>query len=897
MKKLTTALLILIFLFSALSLSPSIPAGSKNGGVFSVSKALAEGNDTGDAGVSGDPIATDIFLPTSYLQYYKLDNPYAICRYEDDGDTFVAISHAGAIVIYKCSGETGSEQFRSIKIDGSSAIGVPSIAKYKNFLIFTQWSNIYYIDVSDFDSAGDRPQVSAGLSCSYGFSVYGDMIAVTTNSAVIYYDLSVAEDGSLAFTQKSENKYCYEITGLTAIYLADNEKTFFHSNDAKAIFEYSPVNSVARKIVTGVENVKSLAQSKETGNELFYSTSEGLFSVNPSDSTPETTEICRVSEEGERDLGKLWNPQGLCVVDGKLWVVDSDNSDPKNSINAVQEFDLDKGKFTDFAITTNSKAVNRLTGKAQDITMYGDNIYALDEDRIVVIGNADDVPENRTYHRIDLESSVDEFAVYGDYVAYSTFNSTNLTSKITVAKITAADDENPILGLEKIFDSSENLSSIQIRDIACMDGVFYFIGSQLNHPVLFSLDTASSSPGLVQAARFDDIDGAATNLAVDPFNSLYFSVKIPGGSGYDVYKYENGVKSHMVRVPVSKNLLSMQTDLDGKIYLLYENNLTECYNGAEKVFSRTLETSGNLGTIKPATAMCAGCDSAYAYFIFEGLILRSSAHANLGISTPYTIDIPSDFSFDYSKNETYGKLRTGAKLFEIKASELSSEFFAFEKFAIEDGENSYAVKDLGGKYYLVINDNHAAIARKTDFIETSAFGVTPLEKTAYAMTDFRTYGLPALRKVYAAAATAKKYDKIAITGELNFNGDDYYVVKIGDAEGFIPKTFVAENYLSETEYAALGNAYVYAKNGATVYAEDLTTVTDEITSYKQVILLSVSGDYAKIVYDGKIGYVKNDLIVKNSKRNAVKAAAMIILALSLFVTTYYFEKRYLLKSE
>ena len=122
-------------------------------------------------------------------------------------------------------------------------------------------------------------------------------------------------------------------------------------------------------------------------------------------------------------------------------------------------------------------------------------------------------------------------------------------------------------------------------------------------------------------------------------------------------------------------------------------------------------------------------------------------------------------------------------------------------------------------------------------------------------------------------------------------------MKIGDAEGFIPKTFVAENYLSEREYAALGNAYVYAKNGATVYAEDLTTVTDEITSYKQVILLSVSGDYAKIVYDGKIGYVKNDLIVKNSKRNAVKAAAMIILALSLFVTTYYFEKRYLLKSE
>lgn len=895
MKKLTTALLILIFLFSALSLSPSIPAGSKNGGVFSVSKALAEGNDTGDAGVSGDPIATDIFLPTSYLQYYKLDNPYAICRYEDDGDTFVAISHAGAIVVYRCSSGGGSEQFKSVPISGSPSIGVSSIAKYKNFLIFTQWSNICYIDVSDFETISSRPQVKTGNACSNSFSVSGDEIAVTTTEGITYYDLSITEGGELEFTRKTDKKYNFETNNPSAVLLSDDGKTYFYSADAKAIMEYIPESGKERIIVPNAENVKSVAKSAETGDELYYSSSNGLFSADPASGESEL--VCPVATEGERDLGKLWNPKGICVVDGKLWVVDADNSDKVNSINAVQEFDLESAAFTDFAITTNSKAVNRLTGKAQDITMYGDNIYALDEDRIVVIGNADDVPENRTYHRIDLESSVDEFAVYGDYVAYSTFNSTNLTSKITVAKITAADDENPILGLEKIFDSSENLSSIQIRDIACMDGVFYFIGSQLNHPVLFSLDTASSSPGLVQAARFDDIDGAATNLAVDPFNSLYFSVKIPGGSGYDVYKYENGVKSHMVRVPVSKNLLSMQTDLDGKIYLLYENNLTECYNGAEKVFSRTLETSGNLGTIKPATAMCAGCDSAYAYFIFEGLILRSSARANLGISTPYTIDIPSDFSFDYSKNETYGKLRTGAKLFEIKASELSSEFFAFEKFAIEDGENSYAVKDLGGKYYLVINDNHAAIARKTDFIETSAFGVTPLEKTAYAMTDFRTYGLPALRKVYAAAATAKKYDKIAITGELNFNGDDYYVVKIGDAEGFIPKTFVAENYLSETEYAALGNAYVYAKNGATVYAEDLTTVTDEITSYKQVILLSVSGDYAKIVYDGKIGYVKNDLIVKNSKRNAVKAAAMIILALSLFVTTYYFEKRYLLKSE
>ncbi len=886
MKRLPAIILILI----SLVLTLALPATARL-------RAFADGNGSDGGAVSyasENSLPTDIFLPTSYLQYYKLDNPYAICRYEENGDAFVAISHAGAIVIYRRSSETGSEQFRSVKIEGSSAIGVPSIAKYKNFLIFTQWSNIYYVDVSDFDSAHTGKQVKTSLACSNGFSVNGDAIAVTTNSAVIYYDLSVS-GGELQFRQKTERAYRYEITNLTAIYLADDYKTYFHSNDAKAIYEYSPETATARKIVTNVENVKSIAQGKETGNTLFYSSSDGLFSVNPKESDPEPTEIRSVSTSGERDLGKLWNPQGICVVDGKLWIVDADNSDGKNSINAVQEYDLEKNEFTDFAITTNSKAVNRLTDKARDITIFGDKIYALDEDRIVVIENADDVPENRIYYRIDLDSAVDDFAVCGDYLAYSSFASSNQTSKVTVAKITRPDADSPILGLEKLFDSSKNLSNIQIRDVACMDDVFYFIGSQLNHPVLYSFDAASPTDELKQIARFDDVDGAATKICADPFNSLYFSVKTTGG--YDLYKYENGVKSLIKRVSASKTLLSLQTDLDGKLYLLYENNLAECYNGTEKVFSKTVEPSDNLGKIKPAAAMCVSCDSRYAYFIFEGLILRSSEDANLRIATPYTINIPTDFSFKYSEDEVYGKIRKGAKLFEIKASDVSSEFFAFEKFAIESGKQDYVVKDLHNRYYLIINGKRAAIVRKNDLVESSRFAVTPASETVYAITDFRTYGIPVLGKSCVTAASAVKYDKLAVVGKLRFNDDDYYAVKIGEETGFIPASFVADEYLVETEYSKLENAYVYSKNGAEVYAEDLSTVTDTFKSYKQVVVLSVSGDYAKIVYDGKIGYVRSEFIVKDSKKNAIKAAAIIILAFSLFVTTYYFEKRYLLKSE
>lgn len=848
------------------------------------------------AAISVTGLKTDIFLPTSYLQYYKLDNPYAICRYDENGETFVAISHAGAIVVYRCSGGGGSEQFKSVPISGSPSIGVSSIAKYKNFLIFTQWSNICYIDVSDFNSVSSLPQVKTGNPCSNSFSVSGDEIAVTTTEGITYYDLSVTESGELDFERKTERKYNYETNNPSAVLLSDDGKTYFYSADAKAVREYIPESGKERTIVSNVENVKSIAKDADSGDKLYYSSSEGLFAVDPISCTSEP--VCSVATEGERDLGKLWNPKGICVVDGKLWVVDADNTDKENSINAVQEFDPESGDFTDFAITTNSKAVNRLTEKASDIVICGDKIYALDGDRIVVINGAENAPDERTYNRINIGGSADEFAVYGDYLAYSSYNRSTSTSKITVAKIICGEDDNdPILKTEILYESSDKLSGVQICDIAGMDDVFYFSGGQINNPVLYSFNAASPESGLETIRKFDNIDGLPTHISVDPFNTVYFSVKRPGGGGYTVYKYENGSAAILTSVTSGRELLSMQTDLDGKLYLLFENNLVECYDGTEKRFSETIKTSDNLGDIKPAAAMAAGCDSRCAYFIFEGLILRSSADVDMEIATPYTINVPADFSVKYSDAETYGKLREGAKLFEVSSSSLSGEYFGFERFATESGNDDYAVKDLGGRYCLVLKDKRAAIVRKSDFLTDGRFSVTPLSLKAYAVTDFEVYGLPILNKAFASGARVEKYDEIAITGEIKFNGDGYYVVKAENSEGLIPKTFLKDKILTEAQSGTLENAYVYAKGGADVYGEDLITTTDKITSYVKVVVLSVSGDYTKISYDGKVGYVKTEFIVKDSKNNAVKALAIIILAFSLFVTMTYFEKRYLLKAE
>ena len=101
--------------------------------------------------------------------------------------------------------------------------------------------------------------------------------------------------------------------------------------------------------------------------------------------------------------------------------------------------------------------------------------------------------------------------------------------------------------------------------------------------------------------------------------------------------------------------------------------------------------------------------------------------------------------------------------------------------------------------------------------------------------------------------------------------------------------------MSDGVYTNVDSGYVYAKGGATVYSDDLETETDVIEKNKKVYLLSVKDGYAEILYDGKTGYVKDSSLVKTSRRNVMKASAVIILAVSLFATSMFFERKYLFK--
>ena len=348
---------------------------------------------------------TEIFLPTTYLQYYKLEKPYAICREEIDGKEFVAISHKGAIVLYS------DGKFKEIKVeDLNAAQGVPSLQLYEQkYLLFSAGSKLWTIDTET--NIATETEIAGN-----DFSICGNELAIATSSNISFYTLSTSS-GGLGYAKETDKTI--SMNGVLSVLKSKNGKTYFFNTNTNTIHSVADGETDVNKIETlkKVEGVRSLAESGDESDEnIYYSCVDGIFAVNTSTKTDTTIKLNETGDAADKDLGKFWQPQGICLTGKGIWVVDSE-------INAVQEINLtpdEKGNynFTDFAITTNSRAINRLSVNAADVAYANGTVYALDENRIVVIENADGDKDSRTYHLIDLPVNAEKFAVGGGYLAY-----------------------------------------------------------------------------------------------------------------------------------------------------------------------------------------------------------------------------------------------------------------------------------------------------------------------------------------------------------------------------------------------------------------------------------------------------------------------------------------------
>lgn len=874
--------MVLIFIFcGACAFGAALPA-----------RGVKADGATGFGGAS-----TEIFLPTTYLQYYKLENPYAICREEVDGKEFVAISHKGAIVVYRDGvfSEVSNEKL------AISSQGVPSLQLFNGkYLLFSTDSTIYFVDVT-----AETPAAPIKIDGVAGedFSVLGDSLAVCTSTRIIFYTLAETADGNLTATESGG--ITGELNNKTrAVLQSVNGKTYFYDErnfDTKRICEYDPSTARISK-VADAEGVYCLAESGKGDGKLYYSCDKGVYALDLA--TKEKTEIKTVSETDastEKDLGRLWKPQGLCLTGKGIWAVDSD-------INAVQEIDLSDGKyeFTKFAITTNSRAINRLSENAKDVTYYNDTVYALDENRVVVIGNADKPTDERNYHRIDLKAKADKFAAGGGYLAYA-YGGEVIYGKIETDK---TDENKYVLADEKTITArvSEPNVNGQIYDLVYGDGAFYVLTNALDggytHPVILRIDvkTGDCSAIFDQSAK-----GTAEYIAVDPFDKIYVLAKYE--TSYIVYAYESGaaktVYSHNGEVISGEKIVKVRTDFDGKLYMLSDGGKIAVLSGITDENGKTVGygepsvvnviKSENLSGVGNPVSACLGAETRKAYFVFGGLILRTDGDGDdaLGVATVNNVVVPSGFGYAYSSEISYGKTIANAKLFKVDETAIDGKYFKFSEngYLTETKGYDYAFVKIDNKYSLAINGYGAAIVRNTD-VSASA-GVEAQTESYYALLDFSTYSLPVFNAAYASDVSYARNEKVEVVGKLNFNGKTYLVTLKDGKNAFINATFLTDEPIEASGVKTEKSGYVYDKDGVSVYDENHSLIKTVKGKTKVRVLYCADG-VAKVRFnDGAEGFVSLETITYDSKDDFIKCVVAILCASSFLVLALFFERKYL----
>lgn len=839
-------------------------------------------------------VNTEIFLPTTYLQYYKLENPYAICRQAYKGKELVAISHKGAIVVYY------DEKFYKRDISElSSEQGVPSLQLYKEeYLLFSAQSKLYSIFVGDLESGEELSYKTVKCNgetvSANDFSVCGDKVAVITSNTLDFYEI-ISDASGIALVKENG----LNMNGLNSVLLSKNGSTYFAKDDDN-IYVYDNQDTQhpnkIEKLVSATV-VRSIAESGDISDEtLYYSCLGGVYSVDLTSEQKESVPVKEVSSktDPDKDLGKLWDPQGICLTGKGLWVVDGE-------ICAVQEIDLSKKEFTDFAITTNSRAVNRLSMNAKGITVDDGNIYALDENRIVVVENAYGGKDERTYRRINLNVFPDKFAVGDGFVTYSAGR------KVYLGKIPQPEEGQAELTLEEIPLIKGDTDSDVVVDICYKDGAFFVLSNVLDnqktYPIIYKIDLSAENKTLGAFYNKKITEEKANRIAVDVFGSVYVSVTDPSGTKYSFYTVtpEKATKLLSDHAP-SEEIIKMQTDFDGKLYLLAADGKVTCLDVAEngsyaEKFVKSIKKSPNLensGVGNPVSfAMDENSDK--AYFIFGGLILSSSEKTDLNIATVNTIPVPGGFTYAFDLSGSFGTLRENSKLFSVDPANISGEYFAYQSYFTQTQADDYAFIKISDRFSLAIKRGVSAIVRNSDI--TGQFAADEISGEYYSLVAFRTYSLPVLEETYYAELSVDAKQKISVAGEVEFNGVKFVAVCKNNVYGYIPYSFLTERINKAQNEKTIKTAYVYARGGVEVYDENYKLNGKVVVEKERVAVINEGKDYTFVRFgDGTYGYVKTTYLTVNSRENFIKCLVAVLCASSFLVTSLFLERKYLFET-
>ncbi len=782
-----------------------------------------------------EKVNTDIFSPTTYLEFCELNSPYDY-SYDAETDTHV-VTEAKRIIVYR------NDLFT---VHDMQAFNVTQIKFYDgNFLLFLSDGKLYSIKMDDWTVS------DSGFVANY-FDVLNDCVVTAVGNS--FKVLSVkAQDGELTISEKSHYNVEKNYTAIAMI----SETEWLCVNEG-ALFKF---NASGNGSFTSVaNNLKDTRYACYFGGVYYLTRPNGIYSV---DVATGATYLLQAATS-EHKLGNVISPQGIEFYGGMLFITDY-------SLNAVSEFDPTKKAFTGFAITSRSDGAGRVSTFTEDLQTYGDKVYALDKNTLKIFSER------------GLEYKV--LPVNGNFTAFSVIDDKMLiTNGNSIYAVADGGD-----GLSLINIEADLASFTSVTAITSFADKFYF----LNNTIIDSnpyAEVYAISTNFRTLEKVTSIQGRGVDLCTDIFGKLYVQIyKNSTSSIVSLNVGDTAVREVYSIASDSDRILSMICDFECNVYALQQNNVIVRIDENLSTLSFELSLSPNLPPLSTAKDLTIIPATDKAFALFDGFILSLNPE-NLKVSSPEEITVPSDYENLLNESPYTCKLGRSTRYFGVDL-EKTGEYFFYTGYSTYTGDEEFVILHSDDKYTLIANDNLSCIVRTSDVV-ANRLSTTEDGNFAYLCNDAHLYSYPVMTP-YFRSCDLNENDRAEIISVFTFNDVKFALTKVGENTGYIPYSMLKTG-VAITDTPLVYETMTVGRKGADVFADDkLTEFKGNLQAFSTVKVYEKLGDVYKIDYNGEVGYVsakdirpKGVTVIRNLVLVSIAILAVIITVAFIYRRKY-----------
>lgn len=804
---------------------------------------VSTGGGVSAAADTANEVRTEIFSPSTYLEYCELSGPYDF-RYNEATNTY-AIAEADRIIIYT------DDKFKEYDMTGYN---ISEIRFYgDNYLAFASTGILYTVKIDEWTDSSSA--VSTSLAAT-SFDVYGDTFIMSAGNSFIVAQATVSDSG-FEFTKTTTYKEDISFNAIAAI----SETQWYCVNEGSLYLYNSNNNGSYNKIASNLNDTRYGCY----GDGVYYATcQDGVYSVDLTQGAPTAKLI--IGTKQTEELGNIISPQGISYYNGKIYVTD-------HQVNAVSEIDPDAKAFTGYYISARSEGAGRVSTAAADITANSEYVYALDKGQIKAVeyGGSEkpvlDMPVSGTYKA---------FAVSDDNVLLINGN-----DKICAVKLSGEKAE--------YCEISEDLAEIgDPCAITAFDGTFYILNNDIQGGVVVTEVYALDAENFSGLEKVTQISGTGENITADIYGKLYVQLK-NGNERSVVSVLPANSESAKEVFRTEYEVLSIAVDFECNIYVLTENNCIVRVDEDGNAEEFTLVLSDNLPTSATAKDIAIVPATEDMYALYDGFILKINSE-DLKIASPFNIAVPDGYENAFDDGFVLCKITVGSRYFEIDISATDGEYFEYVGYSTYIGSEEFAVLDKGDKYTLVANDNLVAVVRTQD-ITDYAPNYTEADTDMFVTVNAHMYTYPVLME-YFRITSLDENQSVNTVKTFTFNGTEFAVIETeGGENGFLPlsvmKTNVAiDDSPYECYYLAVGN------KGANVYSEStLYRTIGRLNAYETVKIYGVEDGAYKIYYNGEVAYISANDVEDRGKIKIRNFVLVSIAVLAVVITVVFFYRR------